>query len=647
MLFDFYSARSVAAEQACLLEERPLWSVVFCSEESYKLVTGKDWPGDSDPSVEERRFQDGVSRRVIAVTRGIKGAWEETCAFRFKESCVMPKDNGQLVFTDLQQQQVLNLKRMQILWSKFVSSRAWHLPSSLAFPPTLQGVQDELKSLTILSPNARVIPGSDLDPATPAPRDRTFRIDGTPLPALAAGEGILASGLAADPEVHPAAAVRALGEEGAEPDAEEAEAEEEEDDASAAVPSCARASLLGSFEDDEQQADDLRSPDNVKVTRESKASDAVSVVRKAFMQYKQNLWRMNSEAKLEELTKGSLRPGYLLTKLSSAQTTATNILKDRNLTGNLEQEAAEQKVISEAIVVWKSFKIDNPVLRLQWKFLQSMANLRQHKSLVAVLPITAIGHEQIIQASNATANNQDAIVFFRIDTLKRDSPSLSLCTPQDLELLQFRILKEMVNATLVKSHGVVGMEEKGALVGNVLDHTTGVSGPPQNVFFTVAVATVASDIRQVALGKTLVLADAGTDLDLSGSLVRMQQNDDTVLCSIYKIIREHRQTGEKLFDRAIVLEEQNKSQNRFLQVKAETARDISELSLMIQDFVRSDVGLGHVLSLNDEEQPYLVLVRAANAINGRLNSPDMISRKRTAPEHVQQLHKEFGIAWRP
>ena len=150
VLFDFDSARSVVAQQSCHWEERPLWSIVLCTEESYKLVTGKDWPGDGDSSVVLRKFQDGETRKVIAVTRGIKGAWEETCNFSFKESCVMPKDNGQLVFQDLQQQQTLNLKRMQIIWNKFLSVSALHMPSSLAFPPTLQVVQDELKGLTML-----------------------------------------------------------------------------------------------------------------------------------------------------------------------------------------------------------------------------------------------------------------------------------------------------------------------------------------------------------------------------------------------------------------------------------------------------------------------------------------------------------------
>ena len=373
----------------------------------------------------------------------------------------------------------------------------------------------------------------------------------------------------------------------------------------------------------------------------------MQAVRKLFMQYKQNLWKMNSDAKLEELTRGSLRPGYLVTKLTSAKTTAMKVLKDKNPTGNLETEATEQKVMAEAIVVWKHYKLDSPVIRLNAKFLESMQSLRKHKSPVAVLPMTAIGHEKCIEASNAISNNQDAIGFIRIDTLRRQSPSLSLCTPQDLELLQLRILKGMVNATLVKSHSVVGMEEKGVLIGNVLDHTTGVSGPPQNVFFTVAVAVVVSDIRQVALGKTLILADESTDNCLADSLARMQKEDDTVQCAIYKLFREHRQTGEKLFDRAIVLDEQNKSKNKFTQVKAGMAGDISELGQMIQDFVGSGIGIGHILSLKDDEQPALVFVRAANVINEKLNGPEMLSWMRSDPEDVNQLRKEFGIAWRP
>ena len=73
VLFDFVSARSVVAQQSCHWEERPLWSIVLCTEESYKLVTGNDWPGDGDSSVVLRKFQDGETRKVIAVTRGIKG----------------------------------------------------------------------------------------------------------------------------------------------------------------------------------------------------------------------------------------------------------------------------------------------------------------------------------------------------------------------------------------------------------------------------------------------------------------------------------------------------------------------------------------------------------------------------------------------
>ena len=279
----------------------------------------------------------------------------------------MPKENGQLVFQDLQQQQTLNLKRMQIIWNKFSSVSALHMPSSLAFSPTLQVVQDELKGLTMLpfAPGLADTPGA-LDPATPG---RTARIEGISLfSSPAARAAILATGLAPSPEDRLVPALPGVGVEAEE--AEEAAAEESEDGGSAAAPEpeprAARASLLGSMDDEEEEADDLRSPE-AKATRESKASDAVQAVRKLFMQYKQNPWKMNSDAKLEELTRGSLRPGYLATKLTSAKTTAEKVLKDKNLTGNLETEATEQKVMAEAIAVWKHYKLDSPRMQSSWR----------------------------------------------------------------------------------------------------------------------------------------------------------------------------------------------------------------------------------------------------------------------------------------
>ena len=106
--------------------------------------------------------------------------------------------------------------------------------------------------------------------------------------------------------------------------------------------------------------------------------------------------------------------------------------------------------MSDAINTWKSIKYVHVAVKHQGKFLSSMAKLRQHKALVACLPWTAVCNEKRILFNNkiTEGRHSQAYVHLQWASVKKESPSLALCTPADLEELQTKIVREMMRATL-------------------------------------------------------------------------------------------------------------------------------------------------------------------------------------------------------
>ena len=96
-----------------------MWSLMHCTAESYKAMTGLDWPGDEDAQVHEKTFADMTKRKVITVTCGVPNCWMERFRVRTIEEVTMPKDSGHLVFTGLQQQQDLHMSRLQQMFQQF------------------------------------------------------------------------------------------------------------------------------------------------------------------------------------------------------------------------------------------------------------------------------------------------------------------------------------------------------------------------------------------------------------------------------------------------------------------------------------------------------------------------------------------------
>ena len=70
-------ARQVVEKKECATEEVPMWSLMHCTEDSYKAMTGLDWPGDGDAKVYEKTFADMTKRKVISVTVGVPNCWQE------------------------------------------------------------------------------------------------------------------------------------------------------------------------------------------------------------------------------------------------------------------------------------------------------------------------------------------------------------------------------------------------------------------------------------------------------------------------------------------------------------------------------------------------------------------------------------------
>ena len=195
---------------------------------------------------------------------------------------------------------------------------------------------------------------------------------------------------------------------------------------------------------------------DAKPTREKKLQANIIEVRQRLMEQKQMFWKMVSESKIKELTDGKMRPGYLAARLQGANTQAEQNLKDIGLAGTIAQEAEEQRAMSEAVAVWKTVSFDNVPKKHHDKYMHSMVKHRAFKALVACLPWTAICQEKQILVHKAISDGTAGWIHLHVGLLKADSPSLSLCTPADLEQLQLKIVRAMVRSALAKSQQSAG-----------------------------------------------------------------------------------------------------------------------------------------------------------------------------------------------
>ena len=361
---------------------------------------------------------------------------------------------------------------------------------------------------------------------------------------------------------------------------------------------------------------------------------------------------MRTDVKVLELSSGSLRPGYLLSKLQGARTQAQK-LGDAILIGNVDAELKEMKTMVEVVGIWKKVKALDQLLKKNWpQFLESMDKLRRHKALVAVIPWTAVANEQSVKACEAieAGREGEGLSFLHIGNLKTHSPSLKLCTPTDLEDLQMRMVRDMLSTGLTRSTFVVGLDEKGTVLNILFDHTghdTQAGGP----FFSSTVAMICLDIRQVAMAKTLSPADQGTDNDLEHSLQRFHSVSEKA----YEIFRDHRQTGEKLLDRAIVSLEESRANDRLQEIQNDILKEIMVFAEQVKEFAPSIGNLvevtGRMCMKKEGEQLDLhearacAIVESGHEILKKLENPELLARG--VQQRVDGLRQSFGNAWRP
>ena len=99
-----YIYNCLFSRSACeqLLEEtveKPLWSYIHATQQSFKQLTGSPWPGDADPRVYERVSKvDGQTYKTITMVKGVVGATEEVFSFTNRRQLNIPLDTGTIVF---------------------------------------------------------------------------------------------------------------------------------------------------------------------------------------------------------------------------------------------------------------------------------------------------------------------------------------------------------------------------------------------------------------------------------------------------------------------------------------------------------------------------------------------------------------------
>ena len=341
------------------------------------------------------------------------------------------------------------MKRMKDMFHKFqqASETRPSVASLPAMPATEAALQQELQRIVGPVVFSFLSQAKELQRLGPADENEDQLVAGTRTPARREG-GI--SQLVASPQAvgtpAPRTPVPAMAASPEAPGAEQVVALQDEslETENAATPvetRAVRASLLGTL-DGEDDEDEPVADEVIKKTKEAKAMEGIAAVRQLFLLQKQTLWQMRTDVKVLELSSGSLRPGYLLSKLQGARTQAQK-LGDAILIGNVDAELKEMKTMVEVVGIWKKVKALDQLLKKNWpQFLESMDKLRRHKALVAVIPWTAVANEQSVKACEAieAGREGEGLTFLHIGNLKTHSPSLKLCTPTDLEDLQMRMV---------------------------------------------------------------------------------------------------------------------------------------------------------------------------------------------------------------
>ena len=213
--------------------------------------------------------------------------------------------------------------------------------------------------------------------------------------------------------------------------------------------------------------------------------------------------------------------------------------------------------------------------------------------------------------------------------------------PQDLEDLQLRMLREMLTAGMGRTTYVVGLDERGNTLNKIFNH----SGHEQSggPFFTTTVAMVALDIRQVAMAKTLTREDEGSDNDLAASVRRFSESQEKA----YQIVRDHRQTGEKLYDRAVVAVEDGRAQAKLQDLHNNIANDIIVLADRIAQFAST---IGTLLErppdqqqLDQQEKEGSAIVQMGLEIAKKLEDPALVVR---GSQNLTQIHYARALVTR-
>ncbi len=178
-----------------------------------------------------------------------------------------------------------------------------------------------------------------------------------------------------------------------------------------------------------------RSAPKKKKTKEAAASDSIANTRQAFKLGKDNFHKMVSDAAIVDLTAGTNKPGFLVGKLRTARGTASNLLQDPNLAATLEEEAKEQQALADAINVWKTIGIDTVRKRVETRFLESLRNLRQFRSLLLCAPHPVMFWEQRLLLRDQVAAARppaETANHYHICHIKRQCPSLALSLSRNL-----------------------------------------------------------------------------------------------------------------------------------------------------------------------------------------------------------------------
>ena len=117
----------------------------------------------------------------------------------------------------------------------------------------------------------------------------------------------------------------------------------------------------------------------------------------------------------------------------------------------------------------------------------------------------------------------------------------------------------------------------------------------------------------------------------------------------YQNFRDHHQTGEKLFDRAVVAQDERRAQDTLRELHNNIAKDIMVLADKIAKFAPI---IGTLLEqphgqLDQLEQQGSAFVQMAHDIQKKFEDPALRARGNQPGTGTEALRKSFGNAWRP